>query len=54
MHIITFLKKLQNSERQRKMWAVIMKELGATDPKALDVRFHTQTGGSTLDSTTTT
>ena len=32
----------------RKMWASIMKELGATDPKALMLRFHTQTGGSTL------
>jgi methylmalonyl-CoA mutase N-terminal domain/subunit len=32
----------------RKMWAVIMKEMGATDPKAMMLRFHTQTGGSTL------
>ena len=32
----------------RKMWATIMKELGATDEKALMLRFHTQTGGSTL------
>lgn len=32
----------------RKMWAGIMKELGATDPKAMMLRFHTQTGGSTL------
>lgn len=32
----------------RKMWASIMKELGATDPKAMMLRFHTQTGGSTL------
>lgn len=32
----------------RKMWAQIMKELGATDPKAMMLRFHTQTGGSTL------
>jgi methylmalonyl-CoA mutase N-terminal domain/subunit len=30
------------------MWAQIMKELGATDPKAMMLRFHTQTGGSTL------
>ena len=30
------------------MWATIMKELGATDEKALMLRFHTQTGGSTL------
>lgn len=32
----------------RKMWASIMKDLGATDPKAMMLRFHTQTGGSTL------
>lgn len=30
------------------MWSVIMKELGATDEKAMMLRFHTQTGGSTL------
>lgn len=32
----------------RKMWARIMKELGATDPRAMMLRFHAQTGGSTL------
>jgi len=32
----------------RRMWANIMKELGATDSKAMMLRFHTQTGGSTL------
>jgi methylmalonyl-CoA mutase N-terminal domain/subunit len=32
----------------RRMWAQITKELGATDPKAQMLRFHTQTGGSTL------
>jgi len=32
----------------RRMWAHIMKQLGATDPKAMMLRFHTQTGGSTL------
>lgn len=32
----------------RSMWAVIMKELGATDSKAMMLRFHTQTGGATL------
>ena len=31
-----------------KIWAQIMKDLGATDPKAMMLRFHTQTGGSTL------
>jgi methylmalonyl-CoA mutase, N-terminal domain len=32
----------------RKMWARMMRDLGATDPKAMMLRFHTQTGGSTL------
>ncbi|MEX0992573.1 MAG: methylmalonyl-CoA mutase family protein [Solirubrobacterales bacterium] len=33
----------------RRMWAEIMRDrFGATDPKAMMVRFHTQTGGSTL------
>jgi methylmalonyl-CoA mutase, N-terminal domain len=32
----------------RRMWSSMMKELGATDPKAMMLRFHTQTGGSTL------
>jgi methylmalonyl-CoA mutase, N-terminal domain len=32
----------------RRMWAKMMKELGATDEKAMMLRFHAQTGGSTL------
>ena len=32
----------------RRMWSTIMKDLGASDPKAMMLRFHTQTGGSTL------
>ncbi len=32
----------------RRMWANMTKELGATDPRAQMLRFHTQTGGSTL------
>ncbi|MFM7710137.1 MAG: methylmalonyl-CoA mutase [Ferruginibacter sp.] len=32
----------------RTIWAQLMKDLGATDPKAMMLRFHTQTGGSTL------
>ncbi|HLF45677.1 MAG TPA: methylmalonyl-CoA mutase family protein [Chitinophagaceae bacterium] len=32
----------------RRMWAKMMKDLGATDPKAMMLRFHAQTGGSTL------
>ena len=33
----------------RRLWASIMRErFGATDPKSMMLRFHTQTGGSTL------
>lgn len=32
----------------RRMWAKMMKNLGATDEKAMMLRFHTQTGGATL------
>ncbi|MEP6926177.1 MAG: methylmalonyl-CoA mutase family protein [Ginsengibacter sp.] len=32
----------------RRMWAKIMKDAGATNEKAMMLRFHTQTGGSTL------
>jgi methylmalonyl-CoA mutase N-terminal domain/subunit len=32
----------------RRMWAKIMSGLGATDERAMMLRFHTQTGGSTL------
>jgi methylmalonyl-CoA mutase N-terminal domain/subunit len=32
----------------RRMWAKIMKELGATEENALKLRFHAQTGGATL------
>lgn len=32
----------------RRMWANITKSLGASDPQAQMLRFHTQTGGSTL------
>jgi methylmalonyl-CoA mutase, N-terminal domain len=32
----------------RKLWAEMIKELGATDENAMKLRFHTQTGGSTL------
>ena len=33
----------------RRLWASIMKErFGSTDPKSMMLRFHTQTGGSTL------
>lgn len=32
----------------RRMWAKMTKDLGATDERAQMLRFHTQTGGSTL------
>jgi methylmalonyl-CoA mutase N-terminal domain/subunit len=32
----------------RKIWAETMQSLGASDPRAMALRFHTQTGGSTL------
>lgn len=32
----------------RRIWARMMQQMGATDPKAMMLRFHTQTGGSTL------
>ena len=32
----------------RKIWASLMQSMGARDPKAMMLRFHTQTGGSTL------
>ncbi len=42
------LQEVAKFRAARRMWAHIMKELGATDPKAMMLRFHTQTGGSTL------
>jgi len=32
----------------RRIWAKMMKQFGTTDEKAMMLRFHTQTGGSTL------
>ena len=32
----------------RRMWAKMMRDLGATDSRAMMLRFHAQTGGSTL------
>lgn len=43
-----FFEEIAKFRAARKMWAKIMKEMGATDPKAQMLRFHTQTGGSTL------
>jgi methylmalonyl-CoA mutase, N-terminal domain len=42
------LEEVAKFRAARTMWATIMKELGATDEKAMMLRFHTQTGGSTL------
>ncbi|ODT35757.1 MAG: methylmalonyl-CoA mutase [Niabella sp. SCN 42-15] len=42
------LEEVAKFRAARRMWAQMMKELGATDPKAMALRFHTQTGGSTL------
>lgn len=42
------LEEVAKFRAARRMWAKMMKELGATDPKAMALRFHTQTGGSTL------
>ena len=43
-----FFEEIAKFRAARRMWASITKELGATDPKAMMLRFHTQTGGSTL------
>ncbi len=43
------LEEISKFRASRRIWARIMKErFGATDPKAMMCRFHTQTGGSTL------
>lgn len=43
-----FFEEIAKFRAARRMWANITKELGATDEKAQMMRFHTQTGGSTL------
>ncbi|GAA4097307.1 acyl-CoA mutase large subunit family protein [Mucilaginibacter panaciglaebae] len=43
-----FFEEIAKFRAARRMWANITKELGATDPNAQKLRFHTQTGGSTL------
>ncbi|RYG19074.1 MAG: methylmalonyl-CoA mutase [Chitinophagaceae bacterium] len=43
-----FFEEIAKFRAARRMWAKITKELGATDDKAQMLRFHTQTGGSTL------
>lgn len=43
-----FFEEIAKFRAARRMWAKMAKELGATHPKAQMLRFHTQTGGSTL------
>lgn len=44
-----FFEEVAKFRAARRMWARIMKErFGATDPKAMMLRFHTQTAGSSL------
>ena len=44
-----FLEEVAKFRAARRMWAKIMRErFGATNPKALMLRFHTQTAGSSL------
>lgn len=43
-----FFEEIAKFRAARRMWAKITKELGATEPRAQMLRFHTQTGGSTL------
>lgn len=43
-----FFEEISKFRAARRMWAHITKSLGATDEKAMMLRFHTQTGGSTL------
>ncbi|MDT4846190.1 Methylmalonyl-CoA mutase [compost metagenome] len=43
-----FFEEIAKFRAARRMWAKLTKALGATDEKAQMLRFHTQTGGSTL------
>ncbi|MFY7652700.1 MAG: acyl-CoA mutase large subunit family protein [Chitinophagaceae bacterium] len=43
-----FFEEIAKFRAARRIWATIMKNLGATDEKAMMLRFHSQTGGSTL------
>jgi methylmalonyl-CoA mutase, N-terminal domain len=44
-----FFEEVAKFRAARRMWARIMRDrFGATDPKSLALRFHTQTGGATL------
>jgi methylmalonyl-CoA mutase, N-terminal domain len=43
-----FFEEIAKFRAARRMWARIMKDAGSKDPKAQMLRFHSQTGGSTL------
>ncbi|MEJ7779365.1 MAG: methylmalonyl-CoA mutase family protein [Daejeonella sp.] len=43
-----FFEEIAKFRAARRMWAEITRSLGATHPGAQKLRFHTQTGGSTL------
>jgi len=43
-----FFEEIAKFRAARRMWAKMAKELGATNPKAMMLRFHTHTGGATL------
>jgi methylmalonyl-CoA mutase N-terminal domain/subunit len=43
-----FFEEIAKFRAARRMWANMTRSLGATDEKAMMLRFHTQTGGSTL------
>lgn len=43
-----FFEEIAKFRAARRMWAKITKAMGATDTRAQQLRFHTQTGGSTL------
>ena len=44
-----FLEEIAKFRAARRLWATVMRtRFGATEPRAMQMRFHTQTGGSTL------
>ena len=46
---MNFLEEIAKFRAARRLWASVMKErFGATNPKSMMLRFHTQTGGATL------
>jgi methylmalonyl-CoA mutase N-terminal domain/subunit len=43
-----FFEEIAKFRAARRMWAKMAKDMGAKNPKAMMLRFHTQTGGATL------